>query len=122
MLGRPGLRGADLALAVERVAERVHDPPEQLLTHGDVEQALGPLDRVAFHDLVPLAEQHGAHVVGLEVQRQSGDVVRELEHLERHAVLEAVDAADPVRHGQHRPDLLEVGGVGVQAFDPAAKN
>ena len=46
--------------------------------------------------LLPVAEQHGADVVGLEVQREAGHVVRQLEHLERHAVLEAVDAGDAV--------------------------
>ena len=110
VLGRAASRVVlDLALAVERVAERVDDPPEQLLADRDVEQALGPLDRVALDDLLPLAEQHRADVVGLEVQREPGDVVRQLEHLERHAVLEAVDAADAVGDRQHRADLGQIG-------------
>ena len=75
-LGRPSLRGVDVALAVERAAERVDDAPEQLLAHGHLQQAAGALDLVALLDLVPLAEQHGADVVGLEVEREPGHVVR----------------------------------------------
>jgi hypothetical protein len=44
--------------------------PEQGLADGDLEQAAGALDRVALDDLLPLAEQHDADVVGLEVQRR----------------------------------------------------
>ena len=48
---------------------------------GHLEQAAGALDLVALLDLVPLAEQHGADVVGLEVEREAGHVVRQLEQL-----------------------------------------
>ena len=105
----PRLGGLDLALAVERAAERVDDPAQQRLADRDVEQVAGALDGVALDDLLPLAEQHGADVVGLEVQREPGDVVRELEHLERHAVLEPVHARDAVRDRQHGADLGQVG-------------
>ena len=112
----------DVALAVERVAERVDDPAEQRLADGDLEQPLGPADGVALDDLLPVAEQHHADVVGFEVQRQAGDVVRKVEHLERHAVLEAMNAADAVRDRQHGPDLGQVGARGVEAFDPALQD
>ena len=76
---------------------------------GISQQVAGALDRVALDDLVPLAEQHGADVVGLEVERQAGDAVRQLEHLQRHAVVEAVDAGDAVGDGEDGADLGEVG-------------
>ena len=122
VLGGAGQRRPDLALAVERVAERVDDPPEQLIADRDLEQALGAPDGVALDDLLPVAEQHRADVVGLEVERKAGDVVRQVEHLERHAVLEAVDAADAVGDGQHGPDLGQVRARGVEAFDPALQD
>ena len=112
----------DVALAVERVAERVDDAAEQGLADRDLEQAAGALDRVALDDLLPLAEQHGADVVGLEVQREAGDVVRQLEHLERHAVLEAVDARDAVGDRQHGADLGQVGLPLVEALDAALED
>ena len=71
---------------------------------------------------VPVAEEHGADVVGLEVEREAGDVVRELEHLERHRVLEAVDARDAVADGQDGADLGEVGLAVVEALDAALED
>jgi hypothetical protein len=103
-------------------AERVDDPAQQALAHRDVEQVVGALDRVALDDLVPLAEEHDADVVGLEVQGQAGDAVGQLEHLERAAVLEAVDARDAVGHRQHGADLGQLGGAGVEALDAALED
>ena len=70
-LERTALGRVDLALAVDRVAERVDDAAEEALADGDVEELAGPLDRVALDDLLPVAEEHGADVVGLEVERQA---------------------------------------------------
>ena len=111
-------RRLDVALAVERLAERVDDAAEQRLPHRDLEQVARALDGVALLDLVPVAEQHGADVVGLEVQREAGDVVRQLEHLERHAVVEPVHAGDAVADRQDRADLGEVGAAVLDALDP----
>src|SRR6185436_1113691 len=121
-LGRARLLEVDVALAVERAAERVDDAAEQLVADRDLEQAAGPLDRVALLDVGPRAEQHGADVVGLEVEREPGHVVRQLEHLERHAVLEAVDARDAVGDRQDRADLGEVRLARVEALDAALED
>src|SRR5215208_6167838 len=48
---------------------------------------------------------HSADGVGLEVQRETGDVVRQLEHLERRAVVEPVYAGDAVADRQDGSDL-----------------
>ena len=118
----PRLLEVDVALAVERPAERVDDAAEQRVADRDLEQAVRALDRVALLDVAPRAEEHGADVVGLEVEREAGDVVRQLEHLERHAVLEAVDARDAVGDRQDRADLGEVRLAGVEAFDAALED
>jgi len=121
-LGGTRLGRLDRALAVERVAERVDDAAQQGLADRDLEQTPRALDRVALDDLVPGPEQHDADVVGLEVQRQAGDVVGELEHLEAHAVLEAVHAGDAVRDREDRADLGELGLAGVEALDAALED
>ena len=108
----------DLALAVERAPERVDDPSEQALADGDLQQLAGALDGVALGDVLPLAEQHRADVVGLEVQREAGDAVGQLEHLERHAVLQAVQARDAVGHRQHGAHL---GQLGRSASSPSMR-
>jgi hypothetical protein len=116
-LGRPRLGRVDVALAVEWVAERVDDAAEELVADGDLEQAACPLDRVALLDLVPVAEEHGADVVRLEVQREAGHVMRQLEHLERHAVVEAVDAGDAVADGQDGAHFGQVRSAVLHALD-----
>ena len=63
------------------------------------------------------AEERGADVVLLEVEREPDDVVLELEHLLRDGVLEPVDAGDPVADLQHGADLGEV-GLDVVVLDP----
>ena len=73
----------------------------------------GAPDRVALLDEGVVAEEHDADVVLLEVQREAGDVVGQLEHLERHARLEAVDAGDAVADLEDAPDLLDVHGARV---------
>ena len=60
-----------------------------------------------------LPEEHGAHRVLLEVHGDPGHPVGELEELARHAILEAVDAGDPVAHLQHGAHLADVHRRGV---------
>ena len=103
-------------------AEWGDDAAEQAFADRDLEQPLGALDRVALHDLLPVAEQHGADVVGLEVERQAGDVMGELEQLERHAVLEPVQAGDAVADGQDGADLGQLGLAFLEAFDAALED
>ncbi len=91
--------------------------PSSASPTGHLEQAAGALDLVALLDLVPLAEQHGADVVGLEVEREAGHVVRQLEQLERHAVVEPVDARDAVGDRQDRADLGQVGAAVLEPLD-----
>ena len=77
------------------------------------------LTDVALLDLLPLAEERGADVVLLEVEREAGDAVLELEHLQRDGGLEAVDAGDAVADLEHGADLGEV-GLDVELLDPLA--
>ena len=57
-----------------------------------------------------------ADVVLLEVERDAGHAVLELEPLERDAVLEAVDASDAVADLEDGADLREV-GLDVELLD-----
>ena len=109
--------GVDRALAVERVAERVDDAADERLADGHAGDAAGAAHGLALLDVLPVAEERGADVVLLEVEREAGDAVLELEHLQRHAVLEAVDAGDAVADLEHGADLGEV-GLDVELLDP----
>src|SRR6185436_6520041 len=107
-LDRPELRGRDRALAVHRQAERVDDAAHQRLTHRNLGDPVGALDRVAFLDRAVLAEKHGADLVLLEVEHHADDVARELQQLAGHRLLEPVHARDAVADLDHAADLLQV--------------
>ena len=105
-----GRVGLDRSLAVERQAQGIDHPPEHLVPGGDLHDAAGAANAIAFLDQRGLAEQHGADVVLLEVQRHAHHVVGQLEQLARHDLVQAVDAADPVADRDHGADLGQVGG------------
>ena len=109
-LDRRELLRDDRTLAVDRLAERVDDAAEQLVADRHRDDAAGPLDQVAFLDLLELAEQHGADALLFEVQRDAEHAVRELEHLAGHGVLDAVHARDAVAD---RDDAADFGDVDV---------
>ncbi len=96
--------------------------PSSASPTGISSRSAGALDGVALDDLLPVAEQHDADVVGLEVEREAGDAVGQVEHLERHAVLEPVDAGDAVGNGQDGADLGQVRAAGVEALDAALED
>src|SRR5690606_36017100 len=107
------LRRADLALAVDRIAERVHHPAEVALADTDVEHAARAPHRITLVQRRPVAHDDCADVVLLEVQRQrrhrlAGLRRRDLEHLARHRVRQTVDARDAVLHLQDLADFLDL--------------
>src|SRR5262249_36896547 len=118
-LDRPELRRLDRALPVQRLAERIDDAADQRLAHGHLGDARGALDEIAFLDGPLLAEEHGAHVVLLEVQDEPVDRTGELAQLPGHRLLQAVDPGDAAPDLDDPPDLGEV-GLGLEALDLAA--
>ena len=106
-LERPG---GNRALAVDRLAQRVDDAPQQFLADRHRNDAAGALHHVAFFDFPELAQQHGADAVLFEVQRDAEHAVRELEHLARHGILDAVHTGNPV---SDRHDTADFGDIDV---------
>src|ERR1044071_5319043 len=98
LLDDVGLLGVDGALAVDRLAQRIHHPSEQLRPDRHGKNPARGLDDVTFGDLRVFAQDHRADRVALEVERQAEGVLREFEHLALHHVGEAVDAADAIGH------------------------
>ena len=68
------LRGVDRALAVDRLAERVHHAADHRLADRDRHDAAGALHLVAFFDLPVVAQQHRADLIFFQVQRDAGHV------------------------------------------------
>jgi hypothetical protein len=99
------------------------DATDQFGADRHLENAAGALDRVAFGDVLVLAQDHGADRIAFEVQREAEGrlavaVGRELEHFAGHRVRQAVHAHDAVRDGHDRALVLDV-GRSPEAFDTA---
>ena len=103
------------AVAVDGLAQRVNDTPEHASTNRDVHDAARSAALVAFLDGVDVAEQHGAHLVGVEVLRKAVHVLsregaRELEELASHGALQALHVGDAIANLDDVRDLARVNG------------
>ena len=113
VLGIIGLNGA---FAVDGLAQRVHDASGQRLADWHLNDAARAPDLVAFLDGAVIAQEHGADVVGFEVQRHSVQIAREGQQLTGHALLEAIYAGDAVAHRNDAAGLCEF-DRGVESLD-----
>ena len=86
---------------------------------GRVVDGLGPANGVAFLDRAVIAEDHGADIVGLEVEGHALHAVGELHHLAGLDLVEAVDARDAVTHRKHAADFRDL-GLGAEVGDLVA--
>jgi hypothetical protein len=120
-LERAPLARIDVPGAVERLPERIDDAAEHGLADGDADDRARPPHRLALLHVLPLAEERDADVVLLEVESDPDHAVLELEPLERNAVLEPVDAGDPVADLEDGADLGEI-GLDVELLDPGLQD
>src|SRR5579871_1763682 len=98
---RQVLRRRDGALAVNRLAERVDHAPDHGLSNRNRHDFAGAPHFVAFADLLVFAEQYDADLVLFEIEGDPGYVVRELNHLAGHYVLESINTGDTVPDRDH---------------------
>lgn len=73
------LLGLDVAETVDRVAERVDDAAEEVVTDRDREDLARALDGLALLDAGEVTEDDDADLVDVEVQREAERAVLELE-------------------------------------------
>jgi hypothetical protein len=112
-LERTALGGADLAEAVDRLAERVHDATEVLVADGDREDLAGALDLLALLDLGEVTEDDDADLVDVEVEREAQRAVLELQQLVGHRRRQALDVGDAVTGVADAADLFAGGRAGL---------
>ena len=106
----------DRSLAVHRLAERVDDASQQTLADRHLEQSAGGADFLPFLDAGVIAQNDGADFGLLEIERQAGDAIAEVEHLVEHGVGEALDLGHAVTDFAHAADVL-FGHRGFHARD-----
>jgi hypothetical protein len=88
----------DVALAVDRLAQRVDHATEHGVTHRHRQDAAGGLHGLALFDLEAFTQHHGADGFFVEVQCQADGAILELEQLVDGAVGQPADAGDAVAH------------------------
>ncbi len=111
-------RSLDRALAVQRLAERVDDPTEQLRTDRHFQDATGALDRVALSDVFVVTQNHRTDRVALQVQRQPVGVAGKLQHFVGHDVGQTVNTDDAVGDADDRAFGMSLGRQ-IEFFDLA---
>ena len=107
----------DRALAVDGRAEGVDDAAEEALAHGDGEELAGGLDLVALADAGVVAEEDGADLGFLEVERDAHDAAGEFHHFVELGGAEAFDAGDAVADFADGSDIGLAGGLALDAGD-----
>ncbi len=107
---RPELLRDDLALAVERAAERIDDAADELRADAGLDDPAGGADGAALFDAGVVAEDDRAHGVLFEVEREAEDVLAEVEQLGGHAAGEPVDPRDAVAD---LDDGADISGLGL---------
>src|SRR5258708_4776944 len=107
-------RGDYRALTIHRVADCVYHSPDQCGAYRNGDDALRAPNGGAFPNARIRTQDHGAHVVFLEVERHSADEVsvrvghrialriQEFQHLADHAFLQSVDTRNSVAHLEDR--------------------
>src|SRR5712691_3401512 len=107
LLHRRELLGRDRPLAVDRLAQGIHDPPDQRLADRYLDDLAGSTDLIAFLDALVRAQDDGADRVFFEVEGDASYAPFEFQHLERLGGLQAIDLRDPVAY---LGDNTDVGG------------
>ena len=98
----------DWALAVDRLAQGVHDAAEKALADGNVDDLAKALNGVAFLDAAVFAENNDADIVLFEVQGHALHAARKLDHFAGLNRIEAVHAGDAVADAQHLADVCNL--------------
>ena len=103
-----GLGRFNGTLAINRVAERVHNAALQRRTNRHLENATRTATSLAFGQLLVVAQHDRAHRVALEVQGQAVYAAIELDHLTVLDLCKAMDTDNAVRN---RDNSALIGGL-----------
>ena len=108
--------GGNRALAVNRLAERVHHTADQSRTDGNGKDATGGLNRIAFGNVFVVAENNGTDGITFKVEREAIGIAGEFQHFALHHVVKTVHAANTVGHRNHGALGTEI-SRNPEAFD-----
>ena len=105
---KPSGLARDGGAAVQRLAQRIDHPAEQLLADRHRQQLARRLNVRTFLDLRVIAVDDRPDGVFFEVEHLAQHAILELKHLAGHRLAQAVDAGDAVAHLDDTPDRGDV--------------
>ena len=98
----------DLALAVDRLAERVDDAADDCVADRHLHQAARAFYDVAFLDGLVSAQQYDADIALFQVQSHAVYAVRKFEQFAGHAVFQSVYVGDAVADFQDCAYFIDI--------------
>src|SRR5215470_925994 len=106
----------DWSLAVDRLANRIHDTPHKGFANWNLCDAPRPFDGIAFLDPNIVTHQHSADVILFQIQGNAIEPARKFQHLAGHGAIETIDFGNPVADLNHRASFFDV-DLFVEAFN-----
>ena len=108
-LGAHAHHVSERTLAINWVAEAIHNATQQALAHGHVHNVTGTADRIAFLNRKVGAENHDADIVGFKVQRHALHAGGwKIHQLTCHDILQPINAGDAIADTQHSANLSNI--------------
>src|SRR5215831_8110581 len=98
----------DGSLAVDRLANCIHDTPHKGFANRNLRDAPRPFDRIAFLDSDIVTHQDGTDVILFQIQGNAIEAAGKFQHLAGHGAIEPVDFGNPVADLNHRAGFFDV--------------
>src|SRR5262245_3571166 len=98
----------DWSLAVDRLADRIHDTTHEGFADWNLRDASGPFDGIAFLDSDIVTHQHSAYVILFKIQGDAIEAAGKFQHLAGHRAIETIDLGNPVADLDHRAGFFDV--------------
>ena len=99
------LRRHNRTKTVDRLTKRVHHTPDETLTDGNRGNATRATNHVPFTYLLRVAKKRTPYIILLEVEHETIHVMRKLQKLARHRVLQPIHASRTVTARDDRARL-----------------
>ncbi len=94
--------GIDRAFAIDRLTQSIHHATTQFGTNRHFQNATGAFHGVAFGDVLIFTQNHGAHGITFQVQRQTVCVVGEFQHFTLHHIGQTINTHNTICHAKNR--------------------
>ena len=106
----------DRAFTVNRLTQGVNNAAFQCGSDGNLQNAAGSLNDIAFGNMCVVAQNNGTDGISFKVKSKTVCVIREFKHFALHHVRKTMNTANTVGNGDNRTFSAKV-GVQTHTFD-----